>query len=189
MRIAVVGAGKVGGTLGGKWESDGHEVVYGLRDPSKKERARPIKEALHGADAVLLAIPAQAIVDFVRQHSADLDGKLVIDATNNFRAEVVNFWPEITAAIPSAKLYRAFNTLGLDVFANPTIGGVQADMFYVGPEGSTRQAVEGLISDVGLRPVRLGGPDQVNVVDGFLRIWATLSQKHGRHIAFKLLTD
>ena len=32
-RIAVLGAGKVGGTLGKKWLAAGHEVTFGVRDP------------------------------------------------------------------------------------------------------------------------------------------------------------
>lgn len=29
MRIAVIGTGHIGGTLGGKWRAAGHDVVYG----------------------------------------------------------------------------------------------------------------------------------------------------------------
>ncbi|MGH3504700.1 MAG: NAD(P)-binding domain-containing protein [Nocardioidaceae bacterium] len=31
MRIAVIGAGNVGGALGAKWKAAGHEVTYGSR--------------------------------------------------------------------------------------------------------------------------------------------------------------
>jgi hypothetical protein len=189
MRIAVIGAGKIGGTLGGKWEAAGHEVIYVLRDPVKKRGARSISDALGGADVVLLAIPGDAVVALVRQHSKDLDGKSVIDATNNFRAASMHSWSEVTLAVPNARLYRAFNSYGWDVFANPSVGGEQADLFYAGPDGQGRESVETLISDAGLRPIRVGGADAVDVVDGVLRLWFTLSQNRGRRIAFKLLSD
>jgi predicted dinucleotide-binding enzyme len=32
MRIAVIGKGNIGGSLGGKWRAAGHDVVYGARD-------------------------------------------------------------------------------------------------------------------------------------------------------------
>ena len=32
MRIAVIGKGNIGGSLGSKWRAAGHEVVYGARD-------------------------------------------------------------------------------------------------------------------------------------------------------------
>ena len=189
MKITIIGAGKIGGTIGGKWEAAGHEVVYGLRDPAKKEGAKPIDQALIGSEVVLLALPASALVEFVHQHAKDLDGKLLIDATNNFGAPSFNSWPEIGAAVPSARLYRAFNSLGWELFANPVLGGVQADLFYAGPEGPDKEAVETLISDVGMRPIWVGGADAAGVVDGVLRLWATLSRTRGRRIAFKLISD
>ena len=34
MRIAVIGKGNIGGSLGSKWIAAGHDVVYGARDGS-----------------------------------------------------------------------------------------------------------------------------------------------------------
>jgi predicted dinucleotide-binding enzyme len=189
MKIAVIGAGTIGGTIGERWVKAGHDVVHGLRDPSKHKRAKPIAQALGGAEVVLLALPGSATVDFVREHAKALDGKIVIDATNNFRGATFNSWPELTPAIPTAQLYRAFNSLGSDVFVNPVIGGIQADLFFCGPDGRGRDVLEQLIGDAGLRPIWVGGADQVDTVDGVLRLWAVLSRRHGRHTAFNLVTD
>lgn len=189
MRVGVIGAGRVGGTIGGRWEGAGHEVVYGLRDPSKKDGAVSIGQALQGADVVLLAIPGDAVTAFVGTHAQELDGKVVIDATNNFRGAAMHSWAEIASALPKARLYRAFNSYGWDVFASPEVGGEQPDLFYAGPEGAGRKAVEELITDVGMRPVWVGGQDHAGVVDGVLRLWFTLSQTRGRRIAFRLLAD
>jgi predicted dinucleotide-binding enzyme len=189
MKIAVIGAGNVGGTIGGAWEKAGHEVAYGLRDPAKKKNAKPIDAAIAGAEIVLLAIPGAALVDFVREHKKGLDGKVVIDATNNFRAPSMNSWSEVSKLVPNAHLFRAFNSLGADVFAKPVLGGEKADLFYAGPDGAPNEKVERLIEDAGLRPIRVGGPDQVEVVDGVLRLWFTLAQSRGRRIAFKLISD
>ncbi len=189
MRIAVIGAGNIGGTIGGKWAKASHEVVYGLRDSAKKRGAKPISEALQGAEAVLLALPGGDVVTFVKDHAKELDGKVIIDATNNFRASSLNSWAELSPLVPKAHLYRAFNSLGWDVFANPTLGGAQADLFFAGPDGNNRAAVEKLISDVGMRPIWVGGTDQVGTIDGVLRLWYTLSGLRGRRIAFKLISD
>lgn len=189
MKVAVIGGGKIGGTIGGKWEAAGHEVVYGLRDPSKKKGAKPMGEALKSADVVLLAIPGNAVEDFVREHVTDLDGKVVIDATNNFGGPAMNCWPQLRSVVPNAHLYRAFNSYGFDVFADPNLGGQQPDLFYAGPEGAHQKTVEQLIADVGVRPIRVGNSDQADVVDGVLRLWFTLAQSRGRRIAFRLLSD
>jgi predicted dinucleotide-binding enzyme len=39
MRIVVIGAGNIGRTLGAKWVTAGHEVVYGVRSPGAPETA------------------------------------------------------------------------------------------------------------------------------------------------------
>lgn len=189
MKIAIVGAGNIGGTIGDRWAKAGHEVVYGLRNPSKRKDAKPIGKALDGAEAVLLALPGSATVEFVREHAEALDGKIIVDATNNFRAAKFNSWAELAPAVPNAQLYRAFNTLGSDVFVNPLVGGVQADLFYCGPEGRGREVVEQLISDAGLQSIWIGGTDQVETVDGVLRLWYVLARARGRRIAFKLISD
>jgi 8-hydroxy-5-deazaflavin:NADPH oxidoreductase len=191
MKIAIIGAGKIGGTIGSNWAKAGHEVVYGLRDPSKRKDAQIFERATTGAAAVLLAIPGGAVVDFVRTHAGALNGKILIDATNNFgpSAASPNSFPAIAALVPKAQLFRAFNTYGWDVSANPRVGATPADLFYCGPEGPAKQTVEQLIADVGYRPVWVGGTDQADTVDGVLRLWFTLAARRGRRIAFQLLAD
>ena len=189
MKVAVIGAGNIGGTVGGAWEKAGHEVTYGLRDPSKKDGAKPIDAAIAGAEIVRVAIRAAAMVDFVCEHKKGLDGKVLIDATNNFGAPSMNSWPDISKIVPNAHLFRAFNSLGVDVFANPELGGEKADLFYAGPDRAPNEKVERLIEDAGLRPIRVGGTEQVDVVDSVLRLWFTLAQSRGRRIAFKLISD
>ena len=69
MRIAVIGKGHIGGTLGSKWRAAGHDVVYGARDGSGPgpdgAPVRSIGDALKDAEVVLLAVPGQAVPDVV----------------------------------------------------------------------------------------------------------------------------
>lgn len=201
LRIAVLGAGNIGGTLGRKWLARGHTVTFGVRDPLG-ERARALRtelgstaqiatldEALAAGDVVLLAVPGSTIGEIARQHARQLNSKIVIDATNNVGAPTFNSVAAIQAASPDARVYRAFNTYGWENFADPVYDGVPGDLFYAGPDGEGQAMVEQLIQDVGLRPVRVGGADQVGLVDDLLRLWFTLaSGGSGRHLAFKLLT-
>jgi predicted dinucleotide-binding enzyme len=200
LRIAVLGAGKIGGTLGRKWVAAGHQVAFGVRDPEDEratalraelgERARvsTIADALAGSDVVLLAIPGKVAAETAARLGAALDGRIVIDATNNMGARTVNSVAAIQAAAPGAHVFRAFNGYGWENFADPVFDGIQADLLYVGPEGDAGAAVEGLIADVGLRPVRLGGPDQAGLTDDLLHVWFTMVRGgRGRHLAFKVL--
>ncbi len=199
--VAVIGSGNIGGTVAGKWAAEGHTVTFGARDPDTPEhreladgigaRRAPIAEAVRGAEVVVFAIPGAAMADTVSALGTGLDGKVVIDAANNVRGERMNSRAAIVAAAPGALYYRAFNTLGWEMFDRPIVGGVQADLFFCGPDGDGRRTTEGLIADVGLRPVWLGGPDVVDVVDGLVRVWFTLvmQQGRGRRLAFKMIEE
>lgn len=203
MKIAVIGAGNVGGTLGGKWAQAGHEVVFGVRDLESPKvaalletieagaRAEGIARSLRDAEAVLLAVPWSAVPEIVQAHGEALGGKIAIDATNNFGAEVVNRVDTIREGARKAIVFRAFNSLGWEVFARPRVGETRADLFYCGPNGAARERMESLIAEVGLRPVRVGDLDQVQLVDHMGALWVHMAirQGLGRRLAFKMMTE
>jgi hypothetical protein len=180
MRIAVIGKGNIGGTLGGAFERAGHEVAYGSCSGG-------LAEALAGAEAIVLALPAGAVGDLLADHGSELDGKLVVDATNRVGAPVANAAAAIRSAAPEARYVRAFNTLGWENFADPDFGDGPADMFFSAAPAD-RSAAEELIGAVGLRPVWVG-EDKQDVVDGLLPLWFSLTQARGgnRRIALRLI--
>jgi 8-hydroxy-5-deazaflavin:NADPH oxidoreductase len=183
-RIGVIGSGNIGATVGEAWQRAGHDVVYGSRSPDPP-RTVAIADAIADAEVVLLATPGAAVPQLLAEHGAALDGRVVIDATNDIGAERLH---HAEAYVPGPRFVRAFNTLGFEVFAEPSIGGAVADLFWCGPEDA---GVEQLIADVGLRPVRVGDIDAIDVVDGAARLWLTLvfRQGHPRRLALRLLTD
>jgi 8-hydroxy-5-deazaflavin:NADPH oxidoreductase len=120
-----------------------------------------------------------------------LNGKLVIDATNNVRGGHMNSAAAVAEAAPGAAYFRAFNSYGWEQIERPVVDGISADGFFCGPDGAPRATIEQLIVDVGFRPVWVGGPEDVEVVDGLLRRWFTMVMKHGhsRRLAFKVLEE
>jgi predicted dinucleotide-binding enzyme len=202
MKIAVIGAGKIGGTLGEKWARAGHAVVYGVRDVSStkalsaaeaggRRAVDTIPNAISFAEIVIFAVPGAAVEPIVSSQAGALNHKIVIDATNKVGAPEMSAIPLLAAQAPNARLFRAFHNLGWENFAEPVIGGVQADLFYCGQaDEQARQQVEGLIQDIGLRPIYVGGLDQLPVVDNLTRLWFTLARGRnmGRRLAFKVLT-
>src|SRR5262245_14752837 len=82
MRIAVIGAGNIGRTLGGKWTAARHDVVYGVRRPGEPATAS-VADAVSGADVVVLAVPGGAAKDVIASLGGGLAGKVVVDATND----------------------------------------------------------------------------------------------------------
>ena len=200
MKISVIGAGNIGGTLGAKWASENHEVFFGVRDPQKESLVEKIgamegmvqvghsTEAIPFADVVAFAVPGASVESIVAENLEHLRGKVIIDASNNMRGESRHALGYLRNQLPNANLYRAFNTLGWENLVNPDFEGTKADLFYCGDEDA-RSTVEQLISDVGLEPVYLGGTDRVELVEGMTDMWFNLAlkQKMGRRIAFKLL--
>jgi predicted dinucleotide-binding enzyme len=197
--IAVLGAGNIGATLGHKWTATGHHVTLASRNPdgsALRDLADGIgahrathAHAVRDAEVVLVALPGDAVAAMAGALGDALDGKIVIDATNNLGAAELNSIATITRRAPGAVPVRAFNSLGWENFAEPDFDGTTADLLWCGPEGNAGALVERLIADVGLRPVRVGGLDQLRTVDMLASLWFALAlgQGRGRHLAFKVL--
>jgi 8-hydroxy-5-deazaflavin:NADPH oxidoreductase len=189
MRIAVIGTGNVGGTLGSRWRAAGHDVVFGSRSGGGAGPGgapiRPIADALADAEVVVLAVPGGAVGDVIAANAAALGGTVVVDAVNRIGQPEVNSQAAIAAAAPTARYVRAFNTLGWENFADPPPG---ADLFFAA-DPAAREVAEELIRAIGLGPQFVGGPDAAKTVDGVVPLWFSLVQQHGgnRKLAFRVV--
>jgi 8-hydroxy-5-deazaflavin:NADPH oxidoreductase len=191
MRIAVIGKGNIGGSLGTKWRAAGHDVVYGARDGSGEgpggAPVRGIGDALKDADVVVLAVPGQVVADVVTEHGAALAGKTVIDAVNRIGAPEFDSRAIIADAAPQARYVRAFNSLGWENFADPMPG---TNMFFAA-DPDARATAEELIRAVGLEPAFLGDATATATVDGLLPLWFALVRQNGgnRRVALRIITE
>ena len=200
MNIAILGVGNIGGTLGKKWANAGHRVAFGTRDAnSRKAQALrqslptvnidTVSNALTSADVVLVATPHSTVADLVRHNAAGFAGRIVIDATNNFGAPVVNNVATISAAAPTAQIFRVFNSMGWELYANPIINGRAVEQFYCGPDNDRRPLIEKLIEEIGVHPVWIGGNEMLHIADALGALWVTLVFQRGypREIALRLV--
>ncbi len=131
MKIAIIGAGHVGGTLGRKWAKAGHAIRYGVRDPRKpaaqelvksiraNAAASSIAEAIDSGDVVVFAIPGSAMDETIAPNARALDGKIIIDAANKIGASSMNSQATFAVRTPNAKVYRAFNSYGSTLGSAP----------------------------------------------------------------------
>jgi predicted dinucleotide-binding enzyme len=198
MKIGIVGAGNIGSTLGKKWFAAGHQVRFGVRNPDDSKYADlhefgavvDVSEAVTFGEVILLAVPGSAMPGFTAEFATHLANKTVIDATNNPRSPEMNNLAILAEKAPTARLARAFSTLGWENFATPEIDGVQIDLFFCA-NPSARYATESLIADMGLRPVYIGDLDKAAALDGMTRVWFALifDQGYNRHTAFKLMEE
>jgi 8-hydroxy-5-deazaflavin:NADPH oxidoreductase len=174
MKIAVLGAGNVGGALGKLWSGRGHEVRFGVPDPGSdkikallastggKLKAGSNREAAGASEVVVLSVPWPAAEQAIRD-CGDLSSKVVIDCTNPLRPDMKGLVVGLTtsaaeqvAAWSGAKVVKAFNTLGAGNFGNAEFAGSQADGFYCGDDAAAKAKVKPLIADIGLNPVDVG---------------------------------
>jgi hypothetical protein len=193
VKIAIIGTGFIGSTLGRALSASGHQVSYGSRHANDEGAdgadgadgtVAPIDQALADAEVVILAVPGAAVAELTAEHGDSLAGKLVIDATNQMGAETAN----ARASLPASVRYaRAFNTLGGENMADPVFADGRADMFFSAPEVD-RPTVEAVIEGVGLRPVYVG-EDQEALIDALFQLWIALAikQGRGRRLALRLL--
>jgi 8-hydroxy-5-deazaflavin:NADPH oxidoreductase len=207
MRIAVLGTGNVGGTLGQRWAAKGHEVVFGSREPDS-EKVRQLlaaagsnaesagyEEAASSADAIVLATPWEAARE-VLEAIDDWTGSLLIDCTNPIApdlqlavgtttsgAEIVSEWAQ------GALVVKAFNTTGWNNMADPIYNGELITMFICGDNTEAKAIVTGLAEDLDFEVVDAGALTMARYLEPLAMLWINLAnvQRLGRNIAFKLV--
>ena len=136
-RIGVIGAGRIGSTIGGLWVKAGHPVLFSSRHPEELKslveamgplaRAGTVGDALDFAEVVLVAVPYNAIPELAKDYGARFVGKIVIDPANavarrdgeELLAETKEKGIGITTEsyLKGSHVVRAFNSMGYTNFA------------------------------------------------------------------------
>lgn len=185
MNIAVIGGGKIGGTLGKKWAETGHRVLYGSRTPVQGQSVS-WRDAVAPSEVVLVSIPGQAVEELKTVGAEAWKDKVVIDATNRF--DGISNLAVLEKLGPGVKVVRAFNSVGFEVMGHPDFGGTAASMLCAGSSAEARGIVAKLIQDIGFDPVDLGDASAIPVLDGFVKgIWFPLTRTWGRRVAIRVL--
>jgi len=136
MRIGIIGAGNIGGTVGTLWVKAGHPVLFSSRHPEELKalvdglgplaRAGTVQEALVFGEAVLIAVPYGAYPQIGKDYAKELAGKIVLDAGNavlsrdgeiSKEARELGIGATSTKYLPKARIVRAFNTLNYRTLA------------------------------------------------------------------------
>ena len=162
MRIAILGAGRLGKSLGTALRASSHNVVYGERQPraSGDVMTKTVGGAIDGADAVILAIPWTAAEALVCEHAAALNDKIVIDATNPLNTSATRLAlgfdtsgvELLQSHVHGATFFKTFNMAGVGAIAKPSYPQGRAAMFVAGPKGPKKDIVLRLVADVGFDP-------------------------------------
>ena len=198
MRIAVIGTGMVGRTLGDGLAKVGHDVVVGTRDPART-RARDewgttslslVSYNEVGADADLFvnATSGEASLEALQAVGEDaLAGKVLIDVSNAldhssgfppilFVSNTDSLAEQLQRAFPRTRVVKAFNTMTAAVMVNPrALGGGDTTVFLAGNDADARATVAGVAKDLGWTDVMdLGDLTAARGLEMWLPLWLRL---------------
>lgn len=200
MKLAFIGAGKVGAPLAAHLADAGHEVVLAAAREgsssvaqalarSKRLTARPLAEAVKDAEVVFLATPYQANEGILRPIAEALAGKVLVDCTNPIGPGLSHGLESersgsqaVQALVPKARVVKAFSIYGFENFENPAYPkyDVKAAMLFCGDDAAAKASVAPLIADVGFEPVDVGGLAQALHLEHMTLLWVRMVRAHGQ---------
>lgn len=176
LKIGIIGAGHIGGTLAKLWVAAGHEVLISSRHPEelrplaqslgpKAKVGTPREAALFG-DVVLVSIPYGAMPQVGRDLKAELAGKIVLDTGNPYpqrdgdmAVEARRLGTGVASAryLPGVRLVRAFNAINSgDLASEAHRRAPQIAIPLAGDDPEALAVAQRLVRDAGFEPVVVG---------------------------------
>jgi 8-hydroxy-5-deazaflavin:NADPH oxidoreductase len=176
LKVGIIGAGHIGGTLAALWVKSGHEVLVSSRHPdelralasslgSKAHVGTPREAAVFG-DVVLISVPYGALPQVGRDLAHELAGKVVLDTGNPYPARDGRMAEDarrkgtgVASAefLPGVRLVRAFNAIGYGALASEAHR--PGELIAIPLAGDDREALavaQRLVRDAGFEPVVVG---------------------------------
>ncbi len=177
LKIGIIGAGRIGGTLGELWVQAGHEVLLSSRHPERlkdlAERLGPSaraglpQEAAAFGEVILISVPYGALPQVGRDYAAELKGKVVLETGNPFPSrdgEMAVAAREKSTGVASAeflpgvRLVRAFNTIPYAALRSEAHRqGERVAVPLASDDDAALKIAVRLVQDAGFEPVVVGG--------------------------------
>jgi len=211
MKIGILGSGVVAQSLGAGFLKHGHDVVLGTGSPAKLAewtaqhpgaRTGSFADAAAFGDIVVLSVKGTAAVAAVRAAGVQhLAGKTVIDTANPIAdappaSGVLQFFTgpndslleQLQREYPQVKFVKAFNSVGSAFMIDPAFRDGPPTMFICGDDAASREAVAGLVREVGWEVADMGPAVAARAIEPLCMLWCIpgLQRNEWRH-AFRLL--
>lgn len=204
MRIAVIGAGRVGMAVGVAAQRAGHDVVFGSRDPDRLAglgsvgRAMLPPDAARDAEIIVLALPF-AVAEAVAMSLGPLTGKIVIDCMNPIAPGPDGLGPivglqlsggeQVARWLPQARVVKTLNQVGAEIMADAKTYALPPVQFIAGDDLAAKGIVAGLLSEIGFAPLDAGGIATARLLEGLALLWINqaITRKRGRTWAFSVV--
>jgi hypothetical protein len=207
MKIAIVGAGKVGKALGASLVRAGNSVIYASTSVENSTKAAEavggtaagsVREAAERAEMVVIAVPYAAAARQVATELAPVvGGKIVIDATNTLKPDYSGLATEggpsgaetFAGWLPGARVVKALNTIFASVQADPKSHGVVIDALFAADDQDARATVGDLLRSLGFRPIYVGPLARARELEAmaFLNIYLQMTAEGDWRTAFSVI--
>ncbi len=187
MRIAVLGTGHMGSTLGAGFIGAGHDVVFGSRDSSRASGlpapALGHVEAIAGSDVVVSALAAAHSLATLTPLRESLADRVLIDIGNAVDEHMDLMYTDsslgerLQLALPDARVVKTLSTVGGPIGVNPTLLSAPTNVFLSGDDAAAKGVVGSLLTDLGWaanRQVDLGGITTARAVEHYFLLFAAL---------------
>ena len=176
MKIGIIGAGNIGGTLTKRFSALGHQVSVAnsrgpesLTDLAKETGAKPVtvQQAAHAGEVVIVTIPEAKVPTLPKDLFAGVpDSVVVVDTGNYYPQQRDGAIPEIEAGMPESRwvekqlgrpVVKAFN----NVYAKHLLEGGQPKgtpgriaLPVAGDDTRAKEIVMGLVDQLDLLRAR-----------------------------------
>lgn len=200
MKIGVIGAGRIGGTLAKLWAKKGHQIVISSSHPDKLDSlvktigsqccSGTFEDAAKFGEIVLLAIPLGGIVAVSAKIKSHLTNKIVLDAMNPFTErdgeialDIINrkiaSGQATQERFPSSRIVRAFSSIKYSDLQEHSNQTPAIAVPYSTDFTDAKHIAEQLIYDAGFIPFDLGPLNHSKSIDpGGILFGKALSEKH-----------
>jgi 8-hydroxy-5-deazaflavin:NADPH oxidoreductase len=195
MRIGIVGAGRIGGGIARQLGAAGHEVKVSFSREQAKLDALAAEigpsassgapsDAVQFGEVVVIAVPWSELPNALEQ-AGSLEGKIVIDTTNQFGAPPLPPEGETAAhfnagRMRGARYTKSFNTLtsAFQAEAAGRTGAERVVQWLCGDDADAKEVVSALIEDAGFVPVDLGGTSECSAMEAPRRPGAVYGEEY-----------
>ena len=184
MTTAVIGTGGIGSVIARHLAAGGETLRLSSADPASARTlaakigrgavvAADNRDALRGADAVVLALRFSVLKGVIDGIADPLTDKVVVVPSNpvgiDAQGNVVHLLPKgqssgaVTAGWlpPGARLAMAFGTLSADLFESASDRSPEpAVLFYATDDDRAGEEADRLIRTAGFEPIKAGGIEQ-----------------------------
>jgi predicted dinucleotide-binding enzyme len=213
VRVAVLGTGVVGRTLGTKLVELGHEVKMGSRTPDNAQAAEWVAstgdaagqgtfaDAAAFGELVLNCTGGAVALEALTAAGGDnLEGKTLLDVSNPLDfsrgrpptltvCNTDSIGEQIQRTFPGARVVKGLNTMNCGVMVKPSLVPGEHDVLICGDDESAKSEVSELLRSFGWpaeRILDLGDITSARGLEMCVALWLRLAAAFGTHVNIRV---